>query len=96
VLVRLAVGLLILAGGLLVYYLVFRRGWDVLSHSGAVGRLKGQWRYFSLILVGLIIGGSSTIPFIQGSYWLALGLCVGGLALAVTTNLLRFRAAEHR
>jgi hypothetical protein len=90
-----AVGLLILAGGVLAYYLVFRFGWDLLLRSGSVRQLKVQWRYFSVIFLGLAIGASSTVAFLLSSYWLALGLLVGGMILGVTTNLLRFRAAER-
>jgi hypothetical protein len=95
VLADLAVGIVILAGSVLAYYLVFRFGWDLLLRSGAVRQLKGQWRYFSVVFLGLVIGASSTIAFFQGPYWLALGLFVGGMVLGVTTNLLRFRAAER-
>ena len=78
----LAVGVLILAGSLLAYYLVFRFGWDLLLRSSAVRQLKVQWRYFSVIFLGLAIGASSTVAFFQGSYWLALGLLTRPVAFA--------------
>jgi hypothetical protein len=89
------VGVLILAGSVFAYYLVFRFGWVVLSRTGAIRQIKRQWRYFSVIFLGIAIGASSTVPFMESSYWLALGLFAGGMVLAVTTNLLRFRAAER-
>jgi hypothetical protein len=95
VLAVVAIGVLVLIGSLLAYYLLFRFGWVLLVQSGAVRQLKSQRRYFSVIFLGLAIGASSTVLFIQGSYWLALGLLVGGMVLGVTTNLLRFRAAER-
>jgi hypothetical protein len=95
VLADLAIGVLILACSLLAYYLAFRFGWAQLVQSGAVRQVKGQWRYFSVIFLALAIGASSAVLFIQGSYWLALGLLVAGMVLGVTANLLRFRAAER-
>jgi len=92
---ELAVGFLVLWGSAFCSYLIFRFGWVPLLRSGAVRRLNGQWRYVSVIFLGIAIGASSAVPFIQGSFWLALGLLVGGMALAMATNLLRFRAAEH-
>lgn len=90
-----AVGVIVFAGSAACLYLIFRFGWPALLRTGAVGRLSDQRRYALVILLGLAIGATSVIPFIEGSYWLALGLFVGGVALAVATNLLRFRAAEH-
>jgi hypothetical protein len=95
VLAGLAVGVLVLAGSVLCYYLIFRFGWAPLLRSGAVRRLNSQWRYVSMIFLCAAIGASSAVPFIQGSYWLALALLVGGMALALATNLLRFRAAKR-
>jgi hypothetical protein len=96
VLAGLVIGALVLAGCALSTYLVFHFGWLPFLQSGGGRRLAGHWRRFSVISLGLAIAGSSAIAFLLGSYWLALGLFIGGTALAVGTNLLRFRGTERQ